>query len=358
LLYFVAYYKEAITGLARPFIGLALPFVGLNLVAHVLCRRERKAVGVAFYLGAAVLLPVFLLIAFQEAGLWPADPENSRELFGVGFSSNRQLQVAGLLACAWAFRLAFNTRTVALSACSTVLLLGFNFAVLADLDLFGWFERGRYDLLAMHLVPCFLLIAASAYMSDLRQRTWLARPLYFAGVVLFVTILELLALQGKAFEHLGLSMVAFRPLEISDPALLETVTAMTLNGLTIYVSGWLLDNRGTLLMKSAAKLLFVISPFAVLEPLAYLNKVGEYSRRFDWLYLALALGITFASRFRQRKSFYYAGLMNTAAALWFITDHYEWFDQPAWATVVVAVGVAALVAGFSLDLKERRRHVT
>ena len=35
---------------------------------------------------------------------------------------------------------------------------------------------------------------------------------------------------------------------------------------------------------------------AILEPLAYLGHVGEYSRRFDWLYLVLALSVAFASR--------------------------------------------------------------
>ena len=179
-----------------------------------------------------------------------------------------------------------------------------------------------------------------------------------AGGRLFVTILELFALKGKAFEYLGISLVAFRPSEISDPALLDTVTARTLNGLIIYATGWLLDSRGTLLMKSSAKLLFLLSPFLVLEPLAYLNHVSEYSRRFDWLYLALALGITFASHFRQRKNFYYAGLMNTGAALWLIPDHYDWFDRAAWATVVLVIGVVALLAGFGLDVKERRRRVT
>ena len=95
-----------------------------------------------------------------------------------------------------------------------------------------------------------------------------------------------------------------------------------------------------------------------MEPLAYLNKVGEYSLRFDWLYLVLALAITFASHFRQRKSFYYAGLINTAVALWFITDHYDWFDRPTCAVAVVAVGVVALVAGFGLDVRERNLRVT
>jgi predicted permease len=109
-------------------------------------------------------------------------------------------------------------------------------------------------------------------------------------------------------------------------------------------------------MHTASWLLYVISPFAILEPIAYLNSVGEYSRRFLWLYLLLALAISFLSYYRQRKSFYYAGLLNTGTSLWFITEEYEWFDRPAWAVVVVVIGLAVLAAGFGLAARERRRR--
>lgn len=49
-----------------------------------------------------------------------------------------------------------------------------------------------------------------------------------------------------------------------------------------------------------------------------------------------ALAITLLSRQRQRRSFYYAGVINTGAALWLIAEHYEWFDDPLWAISVVA----------------------
>lgn len=102
-------------------------------------------------------------------------------------------------------------------------------------------------------------------------------------------------------------------------------------------------------------LLFTISPFSALEPLGYLSETAEYSRNVDWLYLALALAIVLASHARQRKSFYYAGLLNTGVALYLIANHQKWFDKPLWAIALIACGLAALVAGFALDRRQRSR---
>ena len=55
-------------GVARPLAVLGLPFVGLNLAAHLLYRRDHKAVAVAFYLAAVGLLPLLLVILFHETG--------------------------------------------------------------------------------------------------------------------------------------------------------------------------------------------------------------------------------------------------------------------------------------------------
>ena len=51
-------------------------------------------------------------------------------------------------------------------------------------------------------------------------------------------------------------------------------------------------------MDAAARMLYAISPFAILKPLFSLNHIGEHSRRFDWFYLALAITITFLSHYR------------------------------------------------------------
>jgi hypothetical protein len=109
-------------------------------------------------------------------------------------------------------------------------------------------------------------------------------------------------------------------------------------------------------MADATGLLFAVSPFALLQPLGYLVRKGQYSLRYDWIYLALALVVTLLSERRQRKSFYYAGLLNTGAALYYIADHRHWFDWPSWGIGLIALGLAALVAGFMLDRQSRARR--
>jgi hypothetical protein len=189
-----------------------------------------------------------------------------------------------------------------------------------------------------------------------RGLRYFAQPLYLLAAGLFVTALELLALDGRALAHLGITLSGLQGSKVTDPALLDTVAALTANGVLIFLAGGLLDRRGTPLMKMPAFLLESISPFAILEPLAYLSETAEYSRRADWLFLALALAIAYASHFRQRRSFYTAGLINTGLALALITDHYEWLDRSGWAVAVLIAGSAALAAGFGLEVLEWRRR--
>ena len=85
------------------------------------------------------------------------------------------------------------------------------------------------------------------------------------------------------------------------------------------------------------------------QPLGYLVRTGEYSLRLDWGYAAAALAIMVLSERRQRKSFYYAGLVNLGAALFYIASHRDWFERPAWAIAVIAAGLMALATGFLLD---------
>jgi serine/threonine protein kinase len=344
-----------VKGLVQPFLVLAAPFAGLNVAAHLLERRGHKAVAVAFYLGGICLLPLFLLIAFHDQGVWVVPPDTAGQLFTDGSVSNRQLQVTVFLAFAWAAWLAWRTRTIALSTVLSVLALLFALAVLADYGLRGWFEDERWDLVALHVMPLVPLYAAAGIALERAGAPWFGRPLYTGAAVLLFATLELLALDGRLFHYLGVTLTPLQAASVSDPRLLDTVAALSLNGILFYLVGALADTRGTVLMKPAAWLLFTVSPFAILEPLAYLSQTAEYSRVFDWAYLGLAVTMAFLSHQRQRKSFYYAGLVNTGVALWLLTTHYEWFDEPAWAILLVGIGLAGLLAGFGLDRRERRR---
>jgi hypothetical protein len=355
LFYFGAHrFYEAVRGIARPAVVLAVPFAGLNLAAHHLFKRDHKAVAVAFYLGAISLLPLFLLIFFHETHVWVVPEGTPGQLFTNGAVSNRQLQVTIFAAGAWAAWLALRTRTGALATVLSVLAFLFTLAVLADYGLREWFEQGRYDRFALRVAPLVAVYALAGQAGERTSRAWLATPLFLGAALVFVVSLEMLALDGRAFEYLHLSMRRFQSPNVSDPLLLDTLTAMTLNGVLFYLAGWALDAWASDRKATTAKLLFTLSPFAVLEPFAYLVKTGEYARAFDWTYLALALVIAVLSHQRQRRGFYYAGIVNTGLALWFIADHHHWFDKPAWAMALVGFGLAALVVGFALAAWERR----
>jgi serine/threonine protein kinase len=357
LFYFYArQLNEDLTGVKEPLIVLGLPFVGLNLAAHVLARRDHKAVSVAFYLGGVSLLPLFLLILFHETRLLAVPDRTPGQLFDSGVS-NLQLQVTVLAAWAWSAWLALRTRTIALSTVFAVLTLLLVLSVLGDYGLRAWLENSQWHLLALHLLPLVPLYGLLGYGLERSGRAWFGRPLYTAAGLSLVVVMELLAQDGKLAGYLGgLSLHRFQPLRVSDPLLLNTLAGMSLNGLLFYGCASVADSRGTEHMKTAAWLLFTLSPFAILEPLAYLNQTAEYSRVFDWSYLALALVMALLSHRRQRKSFYYAGLVNSGFAFWLIADHNQWFDHPWWAVALVVAGLAVLVTGFGLDARERRRQ--
>jgi hypothetical protein len=172
---------------------------------------------------------------------------------------------------------------------------------------------------------------------------------------MLVAVMDLWAVNGKLLHYLGLTLRHLQPPTIDDPVLLDMLAALALNGLLFYAAAAAVERRGSAAMTPAVRLLFTIAPFSILEPLAYLSESAEYNPRFDWLYLGLAVGIAIASYRRQRKSFYYAGLINSGVALYLIAARNHWFDQPAWAITLVAVGIGALAAGFVLDARARRR---
>jgi serine/threonine protein kinase len=354
LFYFIASrWYHAVQGMAAPLAVLGLPFVGLNLAARHLYRRDHKAVAVAFCLAAVATLPLLLIIVFDETGFLVAPRGAPGQLFPGGAVSNHQLQLTTLVACLWCGVLALSTQTIALSTVFATLTLVFGLSVAADFGLRSWIVGDRWDLLALHLAPLIAVYAGLGGAADRVDRAWLSRPLYRGAALLLIILLELLALNGRLFHYVGLSLQAWQPATVTDPSLLDTIAAMTLNGFCFYAVAAVLRRRGTALMAGAAGLLFAVSPFAVLQPLAFLARTGEYSFRLDWLYLTMALAVTLLSERRQRKSFYYAGLLNTGAALFLIAHHRHWFDRPSWGIMLIAFGLAALATGFVLDRLSR-----
>ncbi|HXV77725.1 MAG TPA: serine/threonine-protein kinase [Candidatus Polarisedimenticolaceae bacterium] len=359
LLYFGAHrFHQAVVGVAGPALVLGLPFAALNLSAAWLYRREHRAAAIAFYLAATALLPLFLLIVFHETGAWPGPSAGETQFFEDGSVSNRQLQIAAATTLAWTAWLAARTRTVGLSSVATLLAGLFALSVLTDFGLRRWIERGEWDRLALALLPLLALQAAVAVRLDRIRWAWFSRPLFVGCSLLLVAVCELFALDGRALAFLRLSLARFQAADVSSPALLDTVAAMTAAGLLFYLLGAVLERRGTQAMAPAAWLLIAISPFAMLEPLAYLVNTGEYAPRLDWLYLIVAVIIAWLSHYHQRKSFYLAGLVNTGVALSFITYNRGWADRPAWAVAVVLAGLVALGAGLGLAVRERRRRAT
>jgi hypothetical protein len=357
LFYFVAdRWYGAIEGVARPFVVLGLPFLGLNAAAHFLERRDHKAVAVAFYLAAVALLPLFLLILFHETGVFVVPRDTPGQLFVDGSVSNRQLQITTLAACAWCGWLALRTRTIALSTVFAILMVLLTIAIVTDFGLRGWLVSRRWDLLALHVAPLAAVYAGLGLAAERTNRPWFSRPVYLGAALLFVVVLELLALNGRTFHYFGFSLQAFQSPGVSDPLLLDTLTAMTLNGMAFYGAAALLNARGSEQSHAAAQLLFSIAPFALLHPLGWLVRTRDYSPRFDWSYAAFALAIVLLSQRRQRRSFYYAGLVNLGIALYEIAARRDWFDRPAWAIAIIGAGLGALVTGFALARVERQRR--
>ena len=356
LFYFVAHrVYGAVDGLAGPVVILGLPFVGLNVAGRWLYRREHQAVAVAFYLGGLSLLPLFLLIGLHETGWWVAAPDDARQLFSGDVVSNRQMQITAAVACAWSVWLALRTRTSALSTVSaaTIFLLGVS--VLADFGLRDWLDSNRFDLLALHLAPIVAVYGCAAWWLERSGRPWFAAPAFVAAGIMLVLVLDLWAIDGKLLHYAGLSMRHLQPADVENPMLLDMLTSLALCGMIFYAIAAAFERRGPTAMSAAVLMLFTIAPFSILEPLAYLSRSAVYHQRFDWLYLGLAVSIALVSYRRQRKSFYYAGLINSGIALILIADRNRWFDKPAWAIAIVAVGISALVAGFILDAEHRRK---
>lgn len=225
----------------------------------------------AFFLAGVSLLPLFLLISFHETGWWVVPPRSPGQIFSGGSASNGQLQITILLWCAWSGWLALKPRTAALSTVFAALLLLLALAVLGDFGLRQWIRWGRFDRLSLHLWPLAIFYGGLGATAERSGRPWLARPAYVGAVVVFVGVLDLLALNGRTFHYLGLSMQSLQSAAVSNKVLIDTLAALALNGIVFYLVGSGLDRSRPDATKLAAWLLLTISPFSMLEPLGYLS---------------------------------------------------------------------------------------
>jgi hypothetical protein len=350
-------FYQNVKGLWAPFLVLGVPFLGLNAAAHYLYRKEHRAVAVAFYLGGVSLLPLFLLILFHQTGFLVVPDRTPGQLFDTAVS-NHQLQLTILVACAWSAFLAIRTRTIALSTVFTVLVFLMALAILSDFGLRSWIvdEPRRLDLLALHLAPLVIFYAALGVVSERGKWPWFGRPLYLAAALTFVLVLELVAQEGKAFEHLGIQAKRIWGTGVADPTLLDTLLAMALNGVVMYFAALAVERHGSDVMMRASGLLFTLSPFAALKPLGYLCMTGSYWSKLNWISLVLSVGSCLLAHQRQRRSFYYAGVINTGWALWVIAARNNWYDKDRWAIALVVSGLVALMTGFGIDRWERFRR--
>lgn len=344
---------NAIPGIPGPTLVLGVPFVGLNLAGRWLYKREHQAVAVAFYLAGVVLLPLYLLIFFQEHRILMGPADSKAQLLeGV---SNAQLQVTTALALGWSAWLAIRTKTGALSTLVVLAVLAFALSIMASFELRYLIDHEEYDRIALRLSFLIPVYGALGIVADRSDRKWFARPSFVAGALMLAVSLDLLALNGKMFHYLGIWVVPLLAKGVTDDALLATFMALSLNGAMFYAVATWLERSGSVTMAPAAQFLFVIAPFSMLEPLAEISWQQLSVLRVDWIYLFLAVLVAVMSHWRQRKSFYYAGLLNSGFALWLIGEHNDWYSHRSWPISLIVIGLAGLVTGFLFDAR-RRRH--
>ena len=241
-------------------------------------------------LAAVSLLPLLLIILFHETGFFVVAARYPGQLLPGWLHFQPAASDHDIGWCLWCFVLALQTRTAALSTVCVGLVFLCGLAVLSDFGLRSWLVDGRWDLLAVHAFPLVILYAGLGILRGARTPAWFARPAYVAGAVLIIAVMELLALDGRTFHYLGVSLQSMQSADVSDRRLIDTLAAMTLNGVGFYALASAFDRHGTELQATATRLLFTLSPFAILQPLGYLVRTAEYSPRYDSIYLGPGAG--------------------------------------------------------------------
>ena len=107
-------------------------------------------------------------------------------------------------------------------------------------------------------------------------------------------------------------------------------------------------------MAAAAGVLFAVSPFAVLQPLAYLVRTGEYSLRYDWIYLAARAGRHAARRAPPAQELLLRGPAEHRRRALSHRGSPAVVRPAVLGGQLIVVGLLALAAGFMLDRRARR----
>ena len=359
LFYFVAHrWYDAVQGRRRGrSLVLGLPFAGLNAAAHHLYRRDHKAVAVAFFLAAVGLLPLLLIILFHETGFLVVAAGHAGQLFPDGSISNRQLQVTTLVACLWCGVLALWTRTAALSTVCAVLVFfcrlsgarGFRPAVVArgrPLGSAGAATRSRWSPSTPGSARCTERRAAAV----VRQARLCGRRAAASS-----SCWSCWRSNGRTFHYLGFSLQSLQSAERQrSPA-------------PRHAGGDDAERRRLLRARVRARSPRHRAPDdGGPAALHARRRSPSCSRSAIWCeppstrrattgsISSLALVIALLSQARQRRAFYYAGVLNTGAALYLIANHRDWFDRPLWGIAVIAAGIDRARGGIPLRSTERR----
>ena len=244
LFYFAAHrIYDAVRGIVRPFFILGLPFLGLNAAGRWLYRQDHRAVAVAFYLAGVSLLPLFLLIWFHETRLLG----RRRRTRLVRSSATARCPTASCRSrfssrasgrAGWRFGRA-RARSARCSRCSRFCSRWRSSRTSAC----GAGSRtGRYDLLALHLCAARAALRAPAATRSI------ARP----GVVRAPAVRRERSCRSSRCSTCSRSTAGCsttwasrwsrcsRP-AVSNPVLIDTLAALSLNGVLFYGVAWLVE---------------------------------------------------------------------------------------------------------------------
>ena len=167
----------------------------------------------------------------------------------------------------------------ALSTLAVLLVFLLTLAVLADYGLRDWIDPGNHilDHLSFRLLALIPIYGVAGWALERQDRAWFARPSFVAAALTLVLAVDLLAQDGKLFYHLGIGLDRLQPAKV-DPVILPTYMALSLNGVLFYAAAEFFERYGTVAMTPAATFLFIIAPFSMLEPLAYLSETRRLRR--------------------------------------------------------------------------------